>query len=161
MVIFVTCLGTFWWFFTAAAAKSLQSCPTLCDPTEDSPRGSPVPGILEARTLEWVAIAFSNVWKWKVKVKSLSLVRLSDSMDWGLPGSSVHGIFQARVLEWGAIETAYTLSKVSFRVFVLLPLDCHCFYLPCCRHPVLCMPSPRTLLPARFGHFCFNSTTSS
>ena len=76
MVIFVTCLGTFWWFFTAAAAKSLQSCLTLCDPTEDSPRGSPVPGILEARTLEWVAIAFSNVWKWKVKAKSLSRVRL-------------------------------------------------------------------------------------
>ena len=53
-------------------AKSLQSCPTLCDPTDGSPPGSPVPGILQARTLEWVAISFSNVWKWKVKVKSLS-----------------------------------------------------------------------------------------
>ena len=62
--------------FTAAAAKSLQSCPTLCNPIDDSPPGSPVPGILQARTLEWVAIAFSNVWKWKVKVKSLSCVRL-------------------------------------------------------------------------------------
>ena len=60
----------------AAAAKSLQSCPTLCDPVEGSPPGSPVPGILQARTLEWVAIAFSNAWKWKVKVKSLSCVRL-------------------------------------------------------------------------------------
>ena len=60
----------------AADAKSLQSCPTLCDPIDYSPPGSPVPGILQARTLEWVAISFSNAWKWKVKVKSLSRVRL-------------------------------------------------------------------------------------
>ena len=60
----------------AAAAESLQSCPTLCDHIEGSPPGSPVPGILQARTLEWVAISFSNAWKWKVKVKSLSRVRL-------------------------------------------------------------------------------------
>ena len=60
----------------AAAAKSLQSCLTLCDPMDGSPPGSPVPGILQARTLEWVAISFSNAWKWKVKVKSLSRVRL-------------------------------------------------------------------------------------
>ena len=60
----------------AAAAKSLQSCLTLCDPIDGSPPGSPVPGILQARTLEWVAIAFSNAWKWKVKVKSLSCVQL-------------------------------------------------------------------------------------
>ena len=56
----------------AAAAKSLQSCPTLCDPIDGSPPGSSVPGILQARTLEWVAISFSNAWKWKVKVKLLS-----------------------------------------------------------------------------------------
>ena len=60
----------------AAAAKLLQSCLTLCDPTDGSPPGSTVPGILQARTLEWIAISFSNVWKWKVKVKSLSRVRL-------------------------------------------------------------------------------------
>ena len=60
----------------AAAAKSLQSCLTLCDPIDSSPPGSPVPEILQARTLEWVAISFSNAWKWKVKVKSLSRVRL-------------------------------------------------------------------------------------
>ena len=60
----------------AAAAKSLQSCPTLCNPIVGSPPGSLVPGILQARTLEWVAISFSNAWKWKVKVKSLSRVRL-------------------------------------------------------------------------------------
>ena len=60
----------------ATAAKLLQSWPTLCDPTDGSPPGSPVPGILQARTLEWVAISFSNEWKWKMKVKSLSCVRL-------------------------------------------------------------------------------------
>ena len=60
----------------AAAAKPLQLCPTLCDPIDSSPSGFPVPGILQARTLEWVAISFSNAWKWKKKVKSLSRVRL-------------------------------------------------------------------------------------
>ena len=77
------------WFFTvwatweaqhghaaAAAAKSLQSCPTLWDPIDGSPPGSLVPEILQVRTLEWVAMSFSNAWKWKVKVKSLSRVRL-------------------------------------------------------------------------------------
>ena len=59
-----------------AAAKSLQLCLTLCDPIDGSPPGSLVPGILQARTLEWVAISFSNAWKWKVKVKSLSRVQL-------------------------------------------------------------------------------------
>ena len=60
----------------AADAKSLQSCLTRCDPIDSGPPGSPVPGILQARTLEWVAISFSNAWKWKVKVKSLSCVGL-------------------------------------------------------------------------------------
>ena len=60
----------------AAAAKSLQSCRTLCDPIDGSPPGSPVPGILQARVLEWVAISFSNAWKGKVKGKSLTCVRL-------------------------------------------------------------------------------------
>ena len=58
-----------------AAAKSLQWCPTLCKPIDGSPAGCPIPGILQARTLEWVAISFSNAWKWKVKVKALSRVR--------------------------------------------------------------------------------------
>ena len=60
----------------AATAESLRSCLTLCDPIDSSPPGSPSPGILQARTLEWVAISFSNAWKWKGKVKSLSCVRL-------------------------------------------------------------------------------------
>ena len=91
---------------TAAAAKSLQSCPTLCNPIDCSTPGSPVPGILQARTLEWVAISFSNAWKWKVKNErevTQSCPTLHDPMDCSLPGSSIHGIFQARVLEWGAI----------------------------------------------------------
>ena len=62
--------------YAAAAAKSLQSCPTLCDPIDGSQPGSAVPGILQARTPEWAAISFSNAWKWKVKVKSLSFVQL-------------------------------------------------------------------------------------
>ena len=60
----------------SAAAKLRQSCPTLCNPIDGSPPGSSVPGILQARTLEWVTISFSNAWKWKVKVKLLSRVRL-------------------------------------------------------------------------------------
>ena len=78
----------------AAAAKVLQSCLTLCDSIDSSPPGSPIPGILQARTLEWVAISFSNAWKWKVKVKSFPT--LSDPMDRSLPGSSIRGIFRVR-----------------------------------------------------------------
>ena len=63
-------------YSAAAAAKSLQSCPTLCDPIDGSPSGSAVSGILQARTLEWVSTSFSNAWKWKVKVKLLSHVQL-------------------------------------------------------------------------------------
>ena len=73
MALYLTFL---FFIFATAAAKSLQSCPTLCDPIDGSPPRSPVPGILQARTLEWVAISFSSAWKWKVKVKSLSRVRL-------------------------------------------------------------------------------------
>ena len=64
------------YFILTAAAKLLQSCPSLCDPRDGSPPGSPVPGILQTRTLKWVAISFSNAWKWKVKVKLLSRVWL-------------------------------------------------------------------------------------
>ena len=80
-----------------AAAKSLQSCLTLCDPIDGSPPGSPVPGILQGRTLEWVAISFSNAWKWKVKGKSFSCVRLFTTpwtaahqapRPWDFPGKS-------------------------------------------------------------------------
>ena len=76
---------------SAAAAKSLQSCLTLCDPIDGSPPGSPVPGTLQARTLEWVAISFSNAWTWKVKGKLLSRVRLFATpwtVAWDFPGKS-------------------------------------------------------------------------
>ena len=89
-----------------AAAKSLQSCPTLCDPIDGSPPGPAVPGILQARTLEWVAISSSKKVLHESESESEvaeSCPTLSDPMDCSLPGSSVHGIFQARVLEWGAI----------------------------------------------------------
>ena len=96
------CLFILWMLI----AKSLQSCPTLCDPIDGSPPDSPIPGILQARILEWVAISFSNSWKWKVKVKSLSRVWLL-ATPWTLayqaPPSM--GFFQARILEWGAIAS--------------------------------------------------------
>ena len=100
----------------AAAAKLLQSCLTLCDPIDGNPPASPIPGILQARTLEWVAISFSNAWKWKEKVKSLSHVRLLETpMDCSPPGSSIHGIFQARVQEWDATAfSQFGHSRVQF-----------------------------------------------
>ena len=85
-----------------AAAKSLQSCPTLCDPMDCSLPGFSVHGILQARTLEWVAISFSE--HVCVHAKSLqSCPTLYNPMDCRLPGSSVHGILQARILEWVAM----------------------------------------------------------
>ena len=88
----------------AAAAKSLRSCPTLCDPIDGSPPGSPVPGILQARILEWVAISFSNAC---THAKSLlSCLSLWDPMDSSPPGSSVNRILQARILEW--LATAFS-----------------------------------------------------
>ncbi|KAI4548432.1 hypothetical protein MG293_000762, partial [Ovis ammon polii] len=99
----------------AADAKSLQSCPTLCDPIDGSPPGSPVPGIFQARTLEWVAVFFC------VKVKSESEVTqscltLCDPMGCSLPGSSIHGIFQARVLEWFAIAFSDQMILVGMNL---------------------------------------------
>ena len=87
----------------AAAAKSRQSCPTLCNPIDGSPPGSAFPGILQARTLSGVPFPSpeqeSEKWKWSCSV----VPTLSDPMDCSLPSSSIHGIFQARVLEWSAI----------------------------------------------------------
>ena len=94
-----------------AAAKSLQSCPALCDPRDGSPPGFLVPGILQERTLEWVAISFSNEWKWKVKVKSLSCSRLLATPWTTAYQAPLSWIFQARVLEWGAIAFSGRSSK--------------------------------------------------
>ena len=94
----------------AAGAKSLQSCPTLCNPIDGSPPGSPVPGIPQARTLEWVAISFSNA---------------CDPMDCSLPGSSVQGICQASVLEWGAIAFSMESDRTGFKFWL-----CHLLEFP-------------------------------
>ena len=106
VVPFSSCLQSFSvsGLHMAAAAKSHQSCPTLWDPIDGSPPGSPVPGILQARTLGWFAIFFSSAWKWSHSVVSDS----SRPMDCSLPGSSIHEISQARVLEWVAIAFSIT-----------------------------------------------------
>ena len=99
----------------AAAAKSRQLCPTLCDPIDGSPPGSPVPGIRQARTLEWVAISspMHESEKWKGSRSGMS----DSSRPHGLQptSSSTHGIFQAKVLEWGAIAfSTHSARKVHF-----------------------------------------------
>ena len=125
----------------AAAAKSLQSCPTLCNPVDGSPPGSPVPGILQARMLEWVAIPFSNAWKWKVKVKSLSCVRLlatpwttayQPPRPWDFPGKST-GV--------GAIAFSGT--------FLLVFMYCQLFFF----HQLLAVASLRTRSQASLNTF--------
>ena len=103
LLIFGPCTFNFLVKFISSA-KLLQSCPTLCNPIDSSPAGSTIPGILQARTMEWVAISFSNVWNWKVKVKSLGRFQLLATPWTAAYGSSAHGIFQARVLEWVAIS---------------------------------------------------------
>ena len=85
-----------------ATAKSLQSCPTLCDPIDGSPPGPSVPGILQARTLEWVAISFSNAWKWTVKVKSLSRVRLP-ATPWTAAHQAPPSIGFSRQEDWSGV----------------------------------------------------------
>ena len=113
----------------AATAKSHQSCPTLCDPIDGSPLGSSVPGILQARTLEWDVISFSNTWKWKVKVKSLSHIWLS-ATPWTAAYQAPQSISQATVLEWGAIAFSNggkTKEKISVYDFVFNNI-CACFY---------------------------------
>ena len=87
-------------------------CPTLCDPIDGSPRGFPVPGILQARTLEWVAISFSNAWKWKVKVKLLSHVWLL-ATPWTTAYQAPPSIGFSRVLEWCAIALTSPLALIS------------------------------------------------
>ena len=98
----------------AAAAKSLQLCPTLCDPIDSSPSGSPVPGILQSRTRVGCHFLLQCM---KVKIESevaQSCQTLRHPIDRSLPGSSVHGIFQARVLEWGAVAFSDKHHIVSF-----------------------------------------------
>ena len=105
----------------ATAAKSLQSCPTLCDPTDGSPSGCPVPGILQARTLEWVAISISNAWKWTVKVKSLGRVWLFTT-PWTAAYQAPPSMGFSRQEEWGAITfSVLHINCVYFKAFLSFP----------------------------------------
>ena len=118
----------------AAPAKSGQSCPTLCNLIDSSPPGSPVPGILQARTLEWAAISFSNAWKWKVKVKSLSRVWLlatSWTAAYQAPLSMGFsrqeywsGVPLPSPLSWASYPQCTSLIIVLIYVFDLLILSC-------------------------------------
>ena len=127
-------------------ARSLQSCPTLCDPIDGSPPGSPVPGILQARILEWGAISFSSAWKWKVKVKSLSRVRLL-ATPWTAAYQAPLSMGFSRQESWSGVplpspsEVAWTL-KTRVRSLLALVL---CFVLGVCLY-----------LSAvwRFGYIC-------
>ena len=133
--------------YTPTAAESLQSCPTLWDPRDGSPAGSPVPGILQARTLEWVAISFSNAWKWKVKVKSLSRVRLR-ATTWTAAHQAPPSLgFLQALLEWGAIAfSAHTvlsliklLTSVTSTTRHCLPVDSQlCTSSVNCAYPLKC-----------------------
>ena len=95
----------------SAAAKSPQSCPTLCYPIDGSPPGSPVPGILQARTLEWVVISSCMHERKSEREGTQSCPTLNDRMDYSLPGASIRGIFQVTVLEWVAIAFSVLLSS--------------------------------------------------
>ena len=105
----------------AAAAKSLQSCPTLCDPIDGSPPGFPVPGILQARTLEWVAISFSNAWKWKVKVKLLSHVRLS-ATPWTAAYQAPPSMGFSRQKYWSGVSNSLASDNISKIASLTVPV---------------------------------------
>ena len=107
-------------------AKSLQSCPTLCDPIDGSPPGSPVHGILQARTLEWVAISSSSAWKWKVKVKSLSHVRLLVT-PWTAAHQAPPSMGFARQEYWSGVPlpSPRPCRLRVFKIKVMLRIDKH------------------------------------
>ena len=110
-------LGNWSWHIYTAVAKSLQSCPTLCDPIDGSPPGSPISGILKARTLEWVAIS-SNAWEWKMKVKLLSHVRLLATL-WTVAHQAPPSMGLSRQEYWSGVplpSLIYTLLCIKYWV---------------------------------------------
>ena len=111
----------------ATAAKSLHLCPTLCDPIDSSPPGSPSPGILWARTLEWVAISFSNAWKWKVKVKSLSCVRLL-ATPWTAAHQAPPSMGFSRQESWSGVP----LPSPQMHIYICIHTHTHAVYAQLC-----------------------------
>ena len=115
------CIWFYWSLYCLYYAKSLQSCQTLCDPIDGSPPGSLVPGILQARTLEWAAISFSNAWKWKVKVKSLSHVQLL-ATPWTAAYQAPPSMGFSRQEYWSGVpllrcnQTHPAANRVNFRL---------------------------------------------
>ena len=148
-------------------AKSLQSCPTLCDPIDSSPPGSPIPGILQARTLEWVAISYSNTWKWKVKVKSLSRVGLS-ATPWTAAYQAPPPMGFSRQEYWSGVPlpspNMLLFNKISSYPILgedgkLEPIIISCgllFILDVVLHNPSSFFSPGTLIPS-FLHFLIGS----
>ena len=126
----VFCQSSTWISHAAAAAKSLQSCPTLCDPMDGSPPGSPIPGILQARPLEWVAISFSSAWKWKVKVKLLSRVWLFET-PWTAAYQAPPSMGFSRQEYWSGVPLPSPLVKLGlcysiFAVWLIVGFCSHC-----------------------------------
>ena len=107
-----------WTNWTAADAKSFQSCLTLCDPIDGSPPGSSVPGILQARTLEWVVISFSTAWKWKVKVKSISRARLL-ATPWTAAYQAPPSMVFSRQEYWSGVPLPLPLTEL-----MVVKLEC-------------------------------------
>ena len=105
--------------WNTAAANSLQSCPTLCDPKDSTPPGSPIPGILQARTLEWDAISFSKAWKWKVKAKSLIRVRLFET-PWAAAYRAPLSMGFSRYLSFVDFLMMAILTSVKWHLIVVL-----------------------------------------
>ena len=104
--------------YATAAAKSLQSCLTLCDPIDGSPPGSPVPGILQARTLECVAISFSRAWKWTVKVKSLSRVWLL-ATPWTAAHRAPPSMGFSRQEYWSGVPLPSPMSLCKYHILLI------------------------------------------
>ena len=140
-------MGSSFIHLIAAAAKSLQSCPTLCDPPDGSPPGSPVLGILQAGTLEWVAISFSNAWKLKVKVKLLSRVQLL-ATPWTSGRQASPSMGFSRQEYWSVVSLP-SLSSTSLELIKCILFNgwiiFHCVYVPLHSYPFICWWTSRLL----------------
>ena len=130
--------------YAAAAAKSLQSCLTLCDPIDSSPPGSPIPGSLQARTVGWVAISFYSAWKWKVKVKSVSHVRLL-ATPWTAAYQAPLSMGFSRQEYWSGVPLP-SLNMLTVPIYTRFP----CIFPFCLSNFHLPRPRPLTIKPFFF-----------